>query len=54
MIGDVANPQTGDVGKTVVVSFNIDVDRVLPHMATAITPEEVKQLQLWLDERAAL
>ncbi len=53
-IKTVYDPETGESMETVVVSFDANVDRVPPHVAASLNPEEIKQLDLWIEERAKL
>lgn len=41
-------------GSTTVATFHIDVDRVAPHVAASLTPDEIEELELWLKDRAKL
>ena len=38
----------------IVTSFHADVDRVAPHVAASLTPEEINELEMWLTDRAKL
>ncbi|MBY4677336.1 hypothetical protein [Marinobacterium arenosum] len=48
------DPHTGKPVEAVVVSFDANVDRVAPHVAAELGPQEIAQLEQWLQERARL
>ncbi|MBB1488572.1 hypothetical protein [Oceanospirillum sediminis] len=45
---------SGEEARTVIASFDAQVDRVAPHVAAGLSSEEIKELELWLNDRAEL
>ena len=40
--------------RVTVATFHVDVDRVAPHVAASLAPEEISELELWLRDRTNL
>ncbi|WP_428034502.1 hypothetical protein [Amphritea sp.] len=48
------DPDTGEEQRLLVTSFHAQVDRLAPHVAAALTPDERQQLENWLADRSRL
>ncbi|MCP4595398.1 hypothetical protein [Neptuniibacter sp.] len=47
-------PEGKHVNLITVATFHIDVDRVAPHVASALSSEEIFELEQWLEDRSKL
>ena len=50
----VTDTETGDAVSRVVATFGAEVDCVAPHVAAALNPREIRELEQWLKDRANL
>lgn len=47
-------PEGNHENRITVATFHIDVDRVAPHVASALSSEEISELEQWLEDRSKL
>ena len=50
----IKNQDSGKDASIIVASFDAHVNRIAPHVVTKLSPEEVKELELWLKDRTNL